>query len=246
MNRFLDFKTVLAILGITVPIIIFAISRKVKELSFKNIAITELVSDDDITDEAIQVFFDSKRVNNLYSISCIAKNTGNVPITKDDLIKNLKLTFPDSIKILKYSFALTPKTIEVADTFLVDNDFMISPDLLNPNNSIDFSFYVTSNSSESFLPAMTNRLLGGEVLNLNLDEEIKSKTKFQNRVFFSFEGLIFWIAFIYSFLYLILIFYGVYIDKSHGTESTIAKFFLFLLFSIGLLCSIFYLVQTRF
>ena len=246
MNKFLDFKTVLAILGIVVPIIIFAISRKVKELSFKNIAITELVSDDDITDEAIQVFFDNERVDNLYSISCVVKNTGNVPITKADLIKNLKLTFPDSIKILKYSLALTPNTIEVTDTLIVANDFIISPDLLNPNNSIDFSFYVTSKSSNSFLPKMTSRLLGGEVLNLNLDEEIKSKTKFQNRVFFSFEGLIFWIAFIYLFLYLILIFYGVYIDTSHGTESPIGKFFLFLLFSIGILCSIFYLLQTRF
>lgn len=245
MKKIFDFKTLIAIIGIIMPIVFFVLSKNVKELSFKNVAINELVSKKDITDESIKVYFDQERVFNLYSITCILSNTGNVPITGTDFTNRFIIQFPDSLKILKYSFKKNPESINITEKTLNGPTFIILPDLLNPNESIEFNFYVSSASS-SLLPFSNSRIIGGEVLNLNMNEEIKSKTEFNNRAFLYFESLIFWIAFVYTILYTIMIFGIIYFQKSTGLESAIGKFFMFLLFSIGLFCNLFYLIQTRF
>ena len=132
MKKIIDLKTIIAMIGIIVPIIIFAITKKTKELSFKNVAINELVSEESLTDESISVYFDNKRIFNLYSVSCILSNSGNVPIVKEDLINGLKISFPDSVKILKYSIIKNPQNISLIDTSVSKGDLWILPDLLNP------------------------------------------------------------------------------------------------------------------
>lgn len=245
MKTFFDVKTIIAILGIVVSIVIFSVTKKTKELSFKNIAINELVSEKDITDESISVFFDNKRIFNLYSVSSILSNSGNVPILKEDFVRGLEISFPDSVIILKYSILKNPKNITIIDTSITKNTFSILPDLLNPNDNIELNFYISS-SLKSLLPYSLSRIIGGELINLNIKDEIKPKTNFNNNLFANFEGLIFWIALIYSFLYLILIFYSVYFNNGSGVKSPLGKFFTFLLASLGLCCSVFYLIQTWF
>lgn len=245
MKKILDFKTLIAIIGIIIPIVFFVKTQKVKELSFKNIALTELVSEKDITDEAIKVYFDDTRVLNLYSVSCLLTNSGNEPITKSDFTNEFIISFPDSVKILKYSIKTNPVGINILECSIADNEFKILPDLLNQNETIEFSFYISS-TNKDLLPSTNARLVGGEILNLRMDEEIKSKTDFKNRTFFKFEGFIFWCAFIYSIFYLIIFLYAIYFQKGTGIESALARFFMFLLLSFGILCNIFYLIQTKF
>lgn len=245
MKKIFDYRTVIAIIAIAVPIIIFVVSKKIKELSFKNIAITELISEKDITDESIKVYFDDERVYNLYSVSCVLSNSGNLPVLKSDYTNRLDIQFPDSIKILKYSFKENPESIVIYDTIIVNNKFSILPDLLNPNESIEFSFYISS-PLKDLLPRCDARLVGGEIINLNMNEEIKSKTEFSNRAFVNFEGLIFWIAFIYTIFFIFVVFWAVYFQKDTGVESALGKFFVFLFLAVGLFCNIFYLFQTRF
>ena len=245
MKKLFDLKTLIAIIGITLPIVFFILSKKVKELSFKNVAINELVSKKDISDKSIKVFFDEQRVYNLYSISCVLYNSGDVPITKTDYTNKLIIQFPDSVIILKYSIKENPSTMIILDTILRGNRITLLPDLLNPNESIEFSFYVSS-SLTNLLPYTNSRIIGGRVLTLNISEEIKAKTKFSNRAFMKFEGLIFWIAFTYTLLYLIMIFWSVYFNKDYGIESPLGKFISFLFLTIGLFCTLFYLIQTKY
>ena len=245
MNKIFDFKTFLTIIGLAIPIIFFVKTQKVKELSFKNIAITELVSEKDITDEAIKVYFDDVRVLNLYSISCILTNSGNIPITNEDLTNGIVIEFPDSIQILKYSIKKNPSSIIISKSTIEDSKFKITPDLLNQNENIEFSFYISSNST-NLLPLSNSRLIGGKIVNLNMNEQIKPKTEFKNRAFVKFEGFIFWCAFLYTILYLIIFIYAIYIQKDSGLETAIRKLFAFLFLSLGLFFTLFYLIQTRF
>lgn len=245
MKRFIDLKTLIAIISIAISIVLFVISKNIKELSFKNVAITELVSEKDISDESIKVFFDEEQIFNLYSISCVLNNSGNLPITKSDFADKFVIKFPDSLKILKYTIKTIPDNIVIIDTLKDGCKFSILPDLLNPNDEIELSFYVSSPSAE-LLPQSNSRLVGGNVLNLTTGEEIRSKTDFSNKAFARLEGPIFWIAFIYTIFFLLLMFWAVYFQKSTGVETPLGKFFLFLFFSIGLFCNLFYLIQTRF
>ncbi len=245
MKKIFDFKTLIAILGIVISIIFFVKSQKVKELSFKNIALTELVSEKDLTDEAIKVYFDNTPVLSLYSVSCILTNSGNVPITKSDFTKEFTIEFPDSVKILKSSLKTNPKGIQILRTSIENNKFQIEPDLLNQNETIEFSFYISS-PTQDLLPITNSRLIGGEILNLKMDEEIKSKTDFKNVIFSKFERSIFWISFVYSIIYLIIFLYAIYFQKGTGLETALGKFFAFLAISIGILCTLFYLIQTKF
>jgi len=246
MKKKFDLKTIIALIGIIVPIIIFAIMKKTKELSFKNVAINELVSGENITDESITVYFDNERIFNLYSVSSILSNSGNVPILKEDFVNGLTLSFHDSVKILKYSIIKNPKNITLVNTSINKSDFMLLPDLLNPNENIELSFYISS-SLKSLLPYCNSRIIGGDVINLNINDEIKPKTNFKNNFFANFEGLIFWIALIYSFMYLLLFIISVYFaEKDTGVHSPLGKLILLLALSLGSVCCIFYLIQTWF
>jgi hypothetical protein len=245
MNKLIDLKTLIAIISIALTIVLFVISKNVKELSFKNVAITELVSGKNIKDESIKVFFDNEQIYNLYSISCILSNTGNLPITNVDYLNGFVIQFPDSLKILKYSLKMYPENISIRDINIDGSKISIYPDLLNPNDKIELSFYVSSLST-NLLPHSSSRLIGGEVLNLNMNEEIKSKTEFSNRAFARFEGPIFWIAFVYTILYILLMFWASYFQKNNTFDTPLGKFFLFLFLCIGLLCNLFYLIQTKF
>jgi hypothetical protein len=245
MKKVFDLKTFIAIISIAISVTFFVISKKVKEISFKNVAITELVSGNNIKDESIKVFFDDKRVYNLYSVSCVFSNSGNLPVTKADFTNGLVIQFPDSTKILKCSMKANPKTMVILDTLISGSKFSISTDLLNPKESIELSFYVSS-SSYKLLPYSDSRLIGGEIINLNINEEIKSKTEFSNRTFVKFGGLIFWLSFIYTIMYIILMFWIVYLREEVIAESALGKFFAFLFFTVGLICSLFYLYKTHF
>lgn len=246
MNKIFDLKTLIAIISIVLTLVLFVVSKNVKELSFKNVAITELVSEKDITtDESIKVFFDEEQIFNLYSISCILSNSGNLPIIKEDFTNAFIIQFPDSVKILKFSIKVNPENITILDPKIDICKFSMFPDLLNPNESIELSFYVSSPTAD-LLPFSSSRIIGGKVLNLNMNEEIKSKTEFSNKAFAYFEKPIFWIAFIYTILYILLMFWTVYIQKNTSAESPIKKLFLFLFLCIGLLCNLFYLIQTKF
>ena len=245
-TAFNNIMKIAALLGVIIPFVIFLSTRKVKELTFKNVALTELVSDDKITDDAIKVFFEEERIYNLYSLSCLIRNTGNVPITADDLVYSITISFPNAVRVLKYSFFPIPHNIQIKGPFLNGKDFEILPDLLNPNDIIDISFYITSKNADNMSPSLTNRILGGEIVNLNINEEVKSKVKFSNRLFYSLEGIIFWIAFVYSFLYLAFMGYLVYYGEIEGVKKPFSKLLLFLSITIGLYCNILYLVQTKF
>ncbi|NOZ83899.1 MAG: hypothetical protein GXP60_03680 [Epsilonproteobacteria bacterium] len=243
MRKIIDFKTILVIIGLVIPIFLFLNSKSIKELSFKNIAITELVSEKDITDDAIKVYFDNVRVFNLYSVSCLLVNSGNQPVTKNDFSDYFRISFPDSVQILKYSIRKTPESIILVDTALETNNFNILPDLLNPNESLEFSFYISSPNTD-LLPMTKSRLIGGEVLNLDFKEEIKSKTEFSNMTFSAFYGWIYWISLIYTILVIGLMFWASYFQDNR-MESAIGKFLIFLLISFGLFCNLFYLIQTK-
>jgi hypothetical protein len=245
MNKIFDLKALFALISIVLAIIFFVISRNVKELSFKNVAITELVSGKNIKDESIKVFFDKEQIFNLYSISCILSNSGNLPISGADYLNGFEIQFPDSVKILKYSLKMFPDNILNKEIKKNGSTISIFPDLLNPNDRIELSFYVSSPLT-NLLPHSTSRLIGGNILNLNMNEEIKSKTEFNNRAFASFEGPIFWIAFVYTILYILLMFWASYFQKNGTVGTPLGKLFLFLFLCIGLICNLFYLIQTKF
>ncbi|MFI1770207.1 hypothetical protein [Thalassobellus citreus] len=243
MKKIFDFKTLMTIIGIVLPIVLFIISKNVKELSFKNIAITELVSDKNISDESIKVFFDNEQVFNLYSISSILTNTGNVPILNSELLNSIHINFQDSVKVLKYSINTKPSNIKLNQELQSGNTLILKPDLLNPKDVIDINFYVTS-PNDKVLPKITSRIVGGEVLNLNLDEDIRQKSDFKNKAFASFEGTIYWMSLIYTIIYILIIFWAVYVNKDMNLDSALSKFLVFFFMSLGLICSILYLIQT--
>jgi hypothetical protein len=244
MNKVFDLKTLIAVASIILTIVIFFISKKIKELSFKNVAITELVAGENLKDESIKVYFDDVRIFNLYSISCLLSNSGNQPITKSDFVDGFEIQFPDSLKILKCSFKTYPENIKITDITNNKSSISVLPDLLNPNDKVELSFYVSS-PRKDLLPHSPSRIIGGEVLNLKMNEEIRAKTEFSNRVFAGFEGPIFWIAFIYTILYILILFYSSYFQQD-SIKSPLGKFIFFLLLCIGLICNLFYLIQSRF
>ncbi|WP_075590854.1 hypothetical protein [Labilibacter marinus] len=244
MKKIFDFKTLIALSGIILPIVIFILSKNVKEISFKNVAMTELVSEQNISDESIQVFFDKQQVFNLYSISCLISNSGNIPITQSEYIDGLKIEFPDSVTILKYSIKSIPNNISITRVLESPNILQIQPDLLNPNDNIEISFYVSS-SQNILLPSINSRIVGGHIKSLEMNEVVKPKTEFQNNAFASFEGVIYWMSLIYTGFYILLIFWAIYFQKNVDLDSAIGKFFLFLFLAIGLFSNLFYLIQTH-
>ncbi|MDO6759609.1 hypothetical protein Q4566_05295 [Tamlana sp. 2_MG-2023] len=244
MKKILDFKTLIAIIGIALPIILFIVSKDIKELSFKNIAVTELVSDKKISDESIKVFFDNEQVFNLYSISSVLTNTGNVPIINSELLNSLHVSFQDSVKILKYTINTKPSNIKLDKESQSNNTLILKPDLLNPKDNIHINFYVTS-PNEKVLPKITSRIVGGEILNLNMDEDIRQKSDFKNKAFASFEGTIYWMSLIYTIIYIFIVFWAIYINKDMNLDTSLSKFLTFFFMSLGLICSILYLIQTK-
>ncbi|GAB6076464.1 hypothetical protein [Desulfurobacterium crinifex] len=87
------------ILGISQVILI----RKKKELCYELLQNIPLIKIDSNVKNRIEIFFDGKNVSDVSLILFRIINSGNVPITRDDIIKPIIVNFGDNSKILELS-----------------------------------------------------------------------------------------------------------------------------------------------
>lgn len=238
MKTNFKYSNVLAIVAIILTIVIYFISDKKKELTLSTNSFISLVDKNSLSGSGITVSFDSVPVTNLYKVNFSITNTGNVAILESDLIDKLKIKFDTKATLLRYDLIAKPHTIKVNDK-IVNNEIVISPDLLNPNDRINFIAYYTLNKSGA-LPSSNSRIVDGKVIILDKSFEASRENKFIVTINPIFENICFWYMFIWSILILILIFWAIFIQKSSRSNGLFANTIGFILLGGGSILTILY------
>lgn len=237
-----QYSNILALAGIAVAILLFLLADKKKELTLSIDSFISLVDKNNLNGSGIKVSFDSVNVDNLYKVNFSISNTGNTPITKNDLVENIKISFDSNAKLLKYMVSQNPSTIKTND-FIKDNSIHLVPDLLNPTEKISMTTYYTVNKTSS-LPKTNSRIIGGKIVIVNKSDEINRKYKFVFPVSLTIEKILFWVTFIWNILMFGLIVWALFFQKNDN-NSYAATLIGFIIVGGGCILTIFYLISNE-
>lgn len=150
----------LATLAVIVPIILLFISQRKKKLSCKFHPFFSLVDVRNEIKDKIKIFYNDELAENLSMRKVTIKNSGNLSIRKEDIIKPLEFVFQNHIKIMDFSITeLKEDGIEIelkhnADT----NSVQCSFDLLNKGDEFTMEFVYLGEAKKS--PDVISRIDG--------------------------------------------------------------------------------------
>ena len=149
--------TIVALVGVIVSIIGYAIQKKRKSLAYDIITATQLIGLSDDLDERIQVLFDNQPVNNIWLVLVRIFNDGNVPIQTSDYERPIEIAIRAPASVL-YAEAVQaiPADLEIGIAHS-EHSLTLSPTLLNPMDSITIKALV-SNLSDP--PLVSARIVG--------------------------------------------------------------------------------------
>lgn len=133
--------SVLAVLGVLVPVGLYLLSRSSKELSFIEVASAPVVAGADSLAPLVQVTMDGKVVSSAWVTTLSIRNSGSLPIAVADFEKPLRVRVPADIRILAGRVAeVSPKSL----TPIVSHDSVsvfIAPLLMNPDDRFNMVLY---------------------------------------------------------------------------------------------------------
>lgn len=150
----------LATLAVIVPIILLFISQRKKKLSCIFHPFFSLVDVRNEVKDKIKIFYNDELAENLSMRKVTIKNSGNLSIRKEDIIKPLEFIFENHIKIMDFSVTeLKEEGIEIelkhnADT----NSIQCSFDLLNKDDEFTMEFVYLGDAKKS--PDVISRIDG--------------------------------------------------------------------------------------
>jgi hypothetical protein len=168
---------IITLAGIFVPIIWDDYTHKTA-LELRVESSTALLPEDPLLKD-LHITYQDKPIRDLTRMDLIFINTGNVPITSEDIIVNPKVRLPhDSEPIAAIVLNTDPQDLYVQlplddDSHGVDIKF----DLMNPGDFVKFAVYM--NGSSGKMPIITSRIKGLKniaVIN-NIRDKVNTETK---------------------------------------------------------------------
>lgn len=169
---------ILAIATITIPIIYEEYSHR-SELEFRIESSNSLFPTDPLLNDFL-ITYQGKPIKNLTRMDCTFFNSGNMPITPEDIIEEPIINIPKESGIIavillnKY-----PKNLYAEYPFnLSRNDIKLKFSLLNPGDYIKLAIYLNRSSNE--LPNVVARIKGVKEIGVanfrNDDEQTDNKS----------------------------------------------------------------------
>jgi len=242
LKNIFKFSNVIAIGGVVVTIFLFYVSEKKKELTLSVDSYISLLDKDRLSGSGIKIYFDSLSVNNLYKVNYSITNTGDVAITKNDLLNDFKISFDTTSVLLKYDIDKFPNSLKTNDK-IINNSISLSPDLLNPEDKINLNIYYTTNKFSS-LPKTDSRLIDGKIIT---SENYKEKNK-KHEFYFNFseriESILIWIIILWNIVFLLLISWNLFIQKNNN--GFVANLIGFVVVGIGFILTLLYIISNNF
>lgn len=137
-------STVLAVLAVLVPIILYLLSLTGKSLEYEIVSRSELIGEEFPTKD-LELKIKGESVNKVVLYTFRISNSGSEPIRKDDFERPISINVPGDTKIYlarlkkKHPENLTPKYE------LSNNKLLIEPLLLNSDEQFEIELFSSSN-----------------------------------------------------------------------------------------------------
>jgi len=150
----------LATLAVIIPIIVLYISQRKKKLSCIFLPFFSLVDVRNEVKDRIKIFYNDELAENLSMRKVTIKNSGNLSIRKEDIIKPLEFVFEKHIKIMDFSVTeLKEEGIGIELKHNADkNSIQCSFDLLNKGDEFTMEFVYLGEDKNS--PGVISRIDG--------------------------------------------------------------------------------------
>lgn len=154
-NPKLRLSTVLKVLAVLVPIILYLLSLNEKSLEYVIVSRSELIGEEFLVKD-LELKIKGESVNKVMLYTFRIRNSGSVPIKKDDFERPISINVPDDTKIYlarlkkKLPENLTPK-YEINN-----NKLLIEPLLLNSDEEFEMELFSSSNA----YPTIDARIVG--------------------------------------------------------------------------------------
>lgn len=130
-------------IGTIAAIIITVVLRRRKELSFKIITFSSLISVDNVLEDTVKILFQGNPIEDLHLIILRFTNSGNLPIKSTDFKKPLGFSFGENSWVLECNIIdKNPQSLEPV-VEKRKNGVIISPLLLNPKDSVKIKLLVS-------------------------------------------------------------------------------------------------------
>ena len=165
----------LAILAIIVPIIVLFVSQRKKKLTCIFYPFLSLVDVRNEVKDNIKIFYNDELVDNLSMRKVNVKNSGNLSIRKEDIVKPLEFIYDDKTKIMAFNESdLNEDGIEIELKHNADkNSIQCFFDLLNKGDEFTLEFVFLGENKK--LPDVVSRIDG--IKRVDVEDYIISDNK---------------------------------------------------------------------
>ena len=196
----------IATLALIVPIILLFISQRKKKISCLFHPFFSLVDVRNEVKDRIKIYYNDQLVENLSMRKVKIKNSGNLSIRKEDIIKPIEFVFDKHIKIMDFSVTeLKEEGIEIELKHNSDkNSIQCYFDLLNKGDEFTLEFVYLGEAKES--PDVISRIDG--IKRIDVEEYTISEVK---------EKRLQLIGNVYMFLGFLMIISGLYLTIFYGS-----------------------------
>jgi len=160
MNETSWINILLATLAVIVPIIVLLISQRKKKLTCIFHPFFSLVDVRNEVKDKIKIYYNDEIIENLSMRKVNIKNSGNLSIRKEDIIKPLEFVFDRQTKIMDFSITdLKEEEIEIELKHNADkNSIQCSFDLLNKDDEFTLEFVYFGGTKK--VPKIVSRIDG--------------------------------------------------------------------------------------
>lgn len=136
--------TFLSVTGMIITIIIYFKQLQRKELSYKIISFSPLLSRKDGLVQKLQVLYEGKQISDPHVAIVRIANTGNLPIKSTDFESNMSLNFDVKTQVFSAEILKkTPQNLE-ANLEFTPSHVLLKPTLLNKHDSITITMLTSS------------------------------------------------------------------------------------------------------
>lgn len=144
--------------------------RQHKSMGVEILYVAQFSTIDRDTHSDLQLRYPSQDSLTGYAIRLEIKNIGRSPITRNDLITPIKISFGDNAKILKVDVIREIPPDVAAVVQIVDNNIHVLPPLLNSNDSVELEVLLYA---QKIRLAVSGRIVGITKLKRRIPRHIK-------------------------------------------------------------------------
>lgn len=207
-EQFIIILTVVLVILALITILQSIFYQKKKKLQFLLGPSFSLVNIKQSFKEKIKVLYENVPYDDLSSIQVTIRNSGNIPISKEDIIVPIKLNFDEKIRIIDFKKISTkPKGLIFDINKSNDNEVICNFELLNQNYEITLQFVCVGD--EIKYPEINATMIKGTYVDIvPYEKYLEEKNDFKNMkylIFTSFLGVaIIWLSSLIQNPYIIL------------------------------------------